>query len=472
MIGLHTDLYQLTMAQTYYFEGDHNHLSVFEFYFRTNPFNSGYAVFAGLERVVSLIEQFHFTEEELAFLREEGFKEEFLEYLKTLRFTGDIFAMKEGEVVFAKEPILVVKAPLIQAQILETLILNVVNYQTLVASKASRIRHVAQDKLLFEFGARRAQEIDAALWGSRAAYLAGFDATSLVQSGKRFKIPIVGTHAHSFVQKYRSEIEAFRAYARNNCDVSFLVDTYDTLKSGLPNAIKVADEFKEKITLRSIRIDSGDLAYQSKEARKLLDKSGYKETKIIASNDLDEETIMSLMIEDAKIDGFGIGTKLVTSYSQPALGGVFKLVAFEEKGKLRNVIKISSNKEKITTPGFKKAYRIINEKKNKSEGDYIAFVDEEVPTEELTLFDEMLPHLNKTVKNYRIKQLHQQIFENGKCIYKLPTIKEIRQYHQDSMQEIWDEHKRLHNPAKYYVDLSEKLYEAKQELLKAYLIED
>ncbi|GAE46232.1 nicotinate phosphoribosyltransferase [Mesobacillus boroniphilus JCM 21738] len=359
---LHTDLYQLNMMETYWRDGVHNRRAVFDLFFRKLPFGNGYAVFAGLEKIINYIQNFGFTEGDIQYLREEGeFDEGFLAFLKDMKFTGTIRAMKEGEIVFANEPLVRIDAPLVEAQLIETALLNIVNYQTLIATKASRIKQVVKDEIAMEFGTRRAHEMDAALWGTRAAYVGGFDSTSNVRAGKLFGIPISGTHAHSMVQAYRDDYTAFKKYAETHMDCVFLVDTYDTLRSGVPNAIKVAKEFGDKINFIGIRLDSGDLAYLSKEARKMLDEAGFKDAKIVASSDLDEYTIMNLKAQDAKIDIWGVGTKLITAYEQAALGAVYKIVSVERAdGTMEDTIKISSNPEKVTTPGIKNVYRIIN----------------------------------------------------------------------------------------------------------------
>lgn len=367
---LHTDLYQLNMMETYWRDGVHNRRAVFDLFFRKLPFGNGYAVFAGLEKIINYIQNFGFTEGDIQYLREEGeFDEGFLAFLKDMKFTGTIRAMKEGEIVFANEPLVRIDAPLVEAQLIETALLNIVNYQTLIATKASRIKQVVKDEIAMEFGTRRAHEMDAALWGTRAAYVGGFDSTSNVRAGKLFGIPISGTHAHSMVQAYRDDYTAFKKYAETHMDCVFLVDTYDTLRSGVPNAIKVAKEFGDKINFIGIRLDSGDLAYLSKEARKMLDEAGFKDAKIVASSDLDEYTIMNLKAQDAKIDIWGVGTKLITAYEQAALGAVYKIVSVERAdGTMEDTIKISSNPEKVTTPGIKNVYRIINKATNRSRG--------------------------------------------------------------------------------------------------------
>ena len=376
--ALHTDLYQINMVQSYWEDGIQDKRAIFEITFRRLPFKSGYAIFAGLEKIVSYLEEFHFSDSDIDYLQTElGYDQAFLDYLRTLRFTGNLRCMKEGELVFANEPILRVEASLGEAQLIETALLNIVNYHTLIATKASRIKQVIGEESALEFGARRAQEMDAAIWGARAAYIAGFDSTSNVRAGKLFGIPVSGTHAHSMIQTYKDEYVAFHKYAKTHKDCVFLVDTYDTLRSGIPNAIRVAKELGDKINFIGIRLDSGDLAYLSKEARRMLDEAGFPEAKIVASNDLDEHTIINLKQQGARIDVWGIGTKLITAYDQPALGAVYKLAAIEgEDGKLVDTIKISSNPEKVTTPGLKRVYRIINKINHHAEGDYITMDDE------------------------------------------------------------------------------------------------
>ncbi len=461
---LHTDLYQINMAETYWEDNMHNRRAVFEVFFRKLPFSNGYGVFAGLERIVEYLQNFSFTESDIEYLRGElGYREDYLEYLKGVRFTGNVRSMVEGELVFANEPILRIEAPLAEAQLVETALLNIVNYQTLIATKASRIKHVVGEQSAMEFGTRRAHEMDAAIWGTRAAYIGGFDATSNVRAGKMFGIPVAGTHAHALVQAYRDEYTAFHKYARRHKDCVFLVDTYDTLKSGVPNAIKVAKELGDKINFKGIRLDSGDLAYLSKKARKMLDEAGFTETKIIASNDLDENTIINLKSQGARIDSWGIGTKLITAYDQAALGAVYKLVSIEdENGKMQDTIKISGNPEKVTTPGIKKVYRIINTLNHKSEGDYIALEDEN-PGEEkrLKMFHPVHTFVSKFVTNFEAKDLHQDIFADGKLVYELPELQDIQQYAASNMEVLWDEYKRTMHPEEYPVDLSEACWENK-----------
>lgn len=461
---LQTDLYQINMAYAYFKDGVHEQNAVFEMYFRKNPFGNGYVVYAGLERVVEIISDFKFTKEQINYLRQFGYSEDFLQYLLELDFTGTLKSVREGEVIFAKEPLLIVEAPLIQGQLLETVLLNVVGFQTLVATKASRIKNIIKNSQAIEFGARRAQETSAAIWGARSSYLAGFDGTSLLSAGMKFNIPVFGTHAHSYIQVYQDEYEAFKKYASVHKDVVFLIDTYDTIRSGIVNAIKVADEFKDKINFIGVRIDSGDLAYSSKKVRKILDDAGYHNAKIFVSNDLDEYTIASLLLEGACIDVYGIGTKLITAHEQPALGCVYKLVKIGDT----DVIKISNNIEKITTPGYKNIYRVVNEF-GKSEGDLITLIDEEIDaTKPLRLQEEVNKHLYKDVENFTLHKLHEVIYEDGELVYTLPTLDEIRSYHKYSIGMIWSEVLRFRNPARYYVDLSDKCYDNKMNLIKKY----
>lgn len=463
-LALHTDLYQINMTESYWDDGIHERKAVFEVYFRKLPFGNGYAVFAGLERIIQYLENFHFSESDLNYLKNDlGYDDDFLNYLKELRFTGTVYSVVEGEMVFGNEPIIRIEAPLAEAQLIETAILNIVNYQTLIATKAARIKHVAGDDILMEFGTRRAQELDAAIWGTRAAYIGGFHATSNVRAGKLFGIPVSGTHAHAFIQAYKDEYVAFHKYAERHKECVFLVDTYDTLRSGVPNAIKVAKELGDKIIFKGIRLDSGDLAYLSKEARKMLDNAGFYDTKIIASNDLDEETIMNLKSQGAKIDIWGIGTKLITAFDQPALGAVYKLVSIEDdNGQMIDTIKISGNPEKVSTPGLKKVYRIINRLNNKSEGDYITLQHETPENEErIKMFHPVHTFISKFVTNFEAKELHQMIFNNGQLVYDTPSLEEMQAYTKKNLQLLWDEYKRSLHPEEYPVDLSQECWDNK-----------
>jgi nicotinate phosphoribosyltransferase len=463
-LALHTDLYQINMTESYWEDDIHNRKAVFEVYFRKLPFGNGYAIFAGLERIIQYLNHFHFSETDLAYLRDElGYDDDFLSYLKTLRFTGNVYSVLEGEMIFGNEPIVRIEAPLAEAQLIETAILNIVNYQTLIATKAARIKQVAGNDTVMEFGTRRAQEMDAAIWGTRAAFIGGFQATSNVRAGKLFGIPVSGTHAHSFIQAYKDEYIAFHKYARRHKDCVFLVDTYDTLKSGVPNAIRVAKELGDKINFIGIRLDSGDLAYLSKKARVMLDEAGFHDAKIVASNDLDENTIINLKSQDAKIDIWGIGTKLITAYDQPALGAVYKLVSIEnEDGQMIDTIKISANPEKVSTPGLKKVYRIINRLNNKSEGDYITLSNENPEKEQkIKMFHPVHTFVSKFVTNFYAKELHHKIFENGKLVYDTPSLLEMQNYTLENLQLLWDEYKRSLHPEDYPVDLSQACWDNK-----------
>jgi nicotinate phosphoribosyltransferase len=469
-LALHTDAYQLSMMQTYFDQGIHDRHAVYEMYFCKLPFENGYAIFTGLERIIEYLRGLHFSDTDIAYLRETGnYSEAFIDYLAEWRFRGTVRAPREGEPVFNNEPILQVEGPVFDAQLIETALLNIVNYQTLIATKASRIRSVVGDQALMEFGTRRAQELDAALWGTRAAYIGGFDATSNVRAGKLFSIPIAGTHAHSLVQIYRSDYEAFKAYAESHRDCVFLVDTYDTLRSGVPAAIKVAREFGDKINFLGVRIDSGDMAYLSKGVRKMLDEAGFPEAKIYASNDLDEETITSLKRQDAKIDVWGIGTKLITAYDQPALGGVYKVVSIEnERGKMVDTIKISGTAAKISTPGKKQVWRITSNADGKSEGDYIALWDENPKDnpDGVYMFNPNYPYLNKTIKDYTARPLLHDVIVDGEVIYESPDLATIRKYSQDNLQALWAEYRRDLNPQEYPVDLSKKAWQNKMNLIE------
>lgn len=463
-LTLHTDLYQINMMKTYWETGIHEKKAIFEAYFRKLPFENGYAIFAGLERIVRYIEQLRFTKTDIDYLRTLGeYPEEFLSYLEDFHFKGNIRSAVEGELVFANEPLVQVEGTLAECQLIETALLNIVNFQTLIATKASRVRMVSDNDPVLEFGTRRAQELDAAIWGTRAAYIGGFDATSNVRAGKMFGIPVSGTHAHSLVQAYRDDYEAFKAYAKTHRDCVFLVDTYDTLKSGVPNAIRVAKEFGNKINFLGVRIDSGDMAYMSKKVRQQLDEAGFTKAKIYASSDLDEKTILNLKMQGAKIDVWGIGTRLITAYDQPALGCVYKLVSIEdENGVMVDTMKISSNAEKVSTPGKKQVWRITRNSDGKSEGDYIALWDERPDQlDELFMFHPVYTYINKTVKDFTARPILQLIFENGERVYDLPALVDIKKYKDEQIEALWDEYKRILNPEQYPVDLSQKTYDQK-----------
>lgn len=480
--ALHTDLYQINMAESYWADGIHEKKAVFELFFRNLPFGNGYAIFAGLERILDFLRDFKLSESDLAYLKDElHYQDDFLAYLKDLRFTGDVYSMVEGELVFANEPILRVEAPLVEAQLVESALLNIVNYQTLIATKASRIKQVAKDETVMEFGTRRAHEMDAAIWGARATFIGGVEATSNVRAGKRFGIPVSGTHAHSLVQAYKSEYEAFHSYAKRHKDCVFLVDTYNTLKIGVPTAIQVARELGDKINFIGIRLDSGDIAFLSKEARRMLDEAGFPDAKVVVSNDLDEYTILNLKAQGAKVDIWGIGTKLITGYDQPALGAVYKIVSIEsENGEMEDTIKISSTAEKVTTPGRKKVYRIIDRENGKAEGDYITMHDEDPTAEKrIKMFHPVHTFISKFVTNFEARNLHVQVIEAGNVIYENPSLQEMSQYATDNLGLLWDEYKRSLNPEEYPVDLSQKCWDNKmrniqevQEMVEEYIYEE
>lgn len=462
-LTLHTDAYQINMIYTYWQQGIDQSPVVFEAYFRKMPFDNGYVIFAGLERIVTILKQLTFSQSDINYLRSlDLYDDAFLDYLQNWYFTATLRSAYEGEVMFNNEPLFQVEGPLVDAQLLETLLLNVVNFQTLIATKAARIATVTDGQPLLEFGTRRAQEIDAALWGTRAAYIGGFDATSNVRAGKLFNIPISGTHAHALVQAYQNDYDAFKAYASTHKDVVFLVDTFDTLKSGVPSAIKVAQEFGDQINFQGVRIDSGDMAYLSKIIRKMLDEAGFTSAKIYASNDLDENTILNLKMQGAKIDVWGVGTKLITAFDQPALGAVYKMVSFNGK----NTIKISNNVEKVSTPGKKQVWRITDRQDGKSEGDYLTFSNEDPRQQtDLHMFDPNHPVISKDVHDFNAEPMLHDIFVNGQLIYDLPDITTVKTYAKQSLDNLWDEYKRVLNPETYPVDLSQSLYDAKIDLI-------
>ena len=466
-LTLHTDLYQINMMQVYFKQNIHNKRAVFEVFFRKNPFNNGYAVFAGLERIISYLNNLTFSQSDLDYLQSLGYHGEFLDYLRNLKMSLTVRSVQEGDLVFANEPIVQVEGPLAQCQLVETALLNIVNFQTLIATKAARIRSVIEDEPLMEFGTRRAQEMDAAIWGTRAAVIGGANGTSNVRAGKLFDIPVLGTHAHALVQVYGNDYEAFKAYAETHHNCVFLVDTYDTLRLGVPAAIRVARELGDKIKFLGVRIDSGDLAYISKKVRQQLDEAGFPDAKIYASNDLDENTILNLKMQKAKIDVWGVGTKLITAYDQPALGAVYKIVAIEdETGELRNTIKLSNNAEKVSTPGKKQVWRITSREKGKSEGDYITYNGLDVNSlEELEMFHPTYTYINKTVKNFDAVPLLVNIFQEGNLVYEQPTLTEIQAYARKEFDKLWDEYKRVLNPQDYPVDLARDIWQDKMDLI-------
>ncbi|KAB3531818.1 nicotinate phosphoribosyltransferase [Alkaliphilus serpentinus] len=463
-----TDFYQLTMMNGYLKNGIHNDVVVFDLFFRKNPCDNSYTIIAGIEQVIDYIENLSFNEEDIQYLRTlKLFDEVFLEELKNFKFTGSIYAVEEGSIMFPQEPVVRVLAPCFQAQLIETALLNIINFQSLIATKASRVCEAAGGDPVFEFGLRRAQGPDAGIYGARAAYIGGCAGTSNVLAGKMFNIPLSGTQAHSWIQKFDTELEAFRAYASIYPDSCLLlVDTYDTLKSGIPNAIKVFQELRAKgHEPLGIRIDSGDIAYLSKEARRLLRSAGFGNIKIVASSDLDEGTIHSLKMQGAEITGWGVGTNLITSKDCPALGGVYKLSAVEENGQLTPKIKISENPEKITNPGYKKVIRIYNED-GYAEADLIALDDEEIDTNKpLTIFHPLYTWKKKTFYNYSIRDMLVPVYVDGTLLYNRKTAEEIKGYTKKELSSLWPEYKRLNRPQLYKVDLSERLWNLKNDLV-------
>lgn len=466
-----TDYYEITMSHGYFCQGFQDKIVVFDMFFRRIPDEGGFAIFAGLEQMIEYMKNLHFTEEDIEYLRgRKMFCEEFLEYLKNFKFECDVWAMKEGTPVFPMEPIVVVKGPIIQAQLVETMILLTINYQSLIATKARRIVHEAQGRSIMEFGSRRAQSYDAAVLGARAAYIGGCDATACVLADRDYNIPAVGTMAHSWVQLFDSEYEAFKAYAEiYPSDCTLLVDTFNVLKSGIPNAIKVFNEvlLPKGYRPKGVRIDSGDIAYLSKQARKMLDEAGFKDVKIVASNSLDEISIRGLLMQKASIDSFGVGENLITSKSDPVFGGVYKLVAVQKKdGSFQPKIKLSESTEKITNPHFKKVYRFYNNEDGRALADYVTIFDEEVDTTQpLTISDPVETWKKKTLTNFTSVELLQKIFDKGECIYKTPSLKEIREYCAQQMDTIFEETQRLEWPRKYFVDLSDRLFDIKKSLI-------
>ncbi|MGC7871531.1 nicotinate phosphoribosyltransferase [Desulfosporosinus sp. SYSU MS00001] len=463
-----TDLYQLTMMQGYFINGYRDKEAVFDVFFRSLPFDGGYAVAAGLEQVVEFIENLRFQEEDLAYLKSLNiFQDDFLKELRHFHFTGDIDAIQEGTPVFPYEPIMRVKGRILETQLLETAILNLVNFETLIATKASRVVAAAGQGPVMEFGLRRAQGPDAGILGARAAFIGGCQSTSNILAGERYGIPVSGTQAHSWVQCFPSELEAFRAYARtfpDNC--LLLVDTYSALESGVPNAIKVGLELEaEGYHFQGIRIDSGDLTYLSKKARRMLDEAGLTKAIIVGSNDLDEETIFSIRAQGAAINAWGVGTHLITSKDSPSLGGVYKLAAEGENGVFHPRLKVSENISKITNPGIKKVVRFYD-RAGKAMADLIALDDEQFSDQKsLTIFDPIQTWKRKTLVNFRTRELLIPIFRKGKRVCQLPTLLDIQKYSRQELDTFWDEVKRLANPHRYIVDLSPKLYDLKQQLL-------
>lgn len=465
------DFYELTMGNGYLQSGMAGRISYFDLFFRRIPDNGGFAIACGLEQIIDYVEQLHFDEEDIEFLRTKGvFSEEFLSYLRDFKFTGDIWAVPEGTVIFPNEPIITVRAPAIEAQLIETYLLLCINHQTLIATKANRIVRAAQGRTVSEFGSRRAHGGDAAIYGARAAGIGGCDNTACTITEEKFGFKATGTMAHSWVQMFDTEYEAFAAYCKCYPDSTvLLVDTYNVLKSGIPNAIKAFDEVLKPLGKRpvGIRIDSGDITYLSKKAREMLDEAGYKDCKIIASNSLDEYLIRDMIFQGAKIDSFGVGERLITARSEPVFGGVYKLVAVEDsEGKVIPKIKISENVVKITNPHFKKVYRIYDKENHKAIADLLTIYNEKIDErKELLLFDPQYTWKKKKVTNFQARELLVPIFKEGRRVYEKPAFEEIVKYAKEEIDTLWDEITRFENPHNYYVDLSLRLWDVKDDLL-------
>ena len=473
-LTLLTDLYELTMMQGYFKNHDRNETVVFDAFYRNNPCGGGYSICAGLEQVIDYIKNLHFAPDDIEYLRSVGcFEEDFLEYLSNFKFTGDIYALPEGTVMFPREPMIKVIAPIMEAQLVETAILNIINHQSLIATKAARVCYAAKGDGIMEFGLRRAQGPDAGTYGARAAMIAGCVATSNVLAGKLFDVPVRGTHAHSWIMSFPDEYTAFKTYASiypHAC--TLLVDTYDTIKSGIPNAIRVFTEMREAgVEFKSygIRLDSGDLAYLSKKARKMLDAAGFPDAVISASNDLDEFLIDSLKAQGAAITSWGVGTNLITAKDNPSFGGVYKLAAIMgPDGEFIPKIKLSENSEKVTNPGNKIIYRVYEKDSGKIKADLICLADEVYDeNDDLLLFDPLEPWKKTKLKGgtYTLRLLMEKIFEKGECVYTSPKVMDIRKYCLKEQDTLWEETKRFVNPHEVYVDLSKKLYDTKMQLL-------
>lgn len=474
-LTLLTDLYEITMMQAYFKNNNKNKMAIFDVFYRKNPMDGGYAISAGLEQVIEYINNLHFTEDDINYLASlKIFEDDFLDYLKNFKFTGDIYAIPEGSVMFPREPMLKVIAPIMEAQFIETAVLNILNHQSLIATKAARICYAAEGDGIMEFGLRRAQGPDAGIYGARAAVIGGCAGTSNVLTGQMFDVPVMGTHAHSWIMSFDDEYTAFYTYAKlYPMACTLLVDTYDTLNSGVPNAIKVFKQMKEEgIELKNygIRLDSGDLAYLSKKARKMLDDAGFKDATITASNDLDEFLIASLKMQGAEITNWGVGTNLITSKDCPSFGGVYKLAAIMEDGEnFTPKIKLSDNSEKITNPGNKKIYRIYEKENNKIKADLICLENETfTENEDMHLFDPHEPWKKTVLKagTFTLKEMLVRVFDKGQCVYHSDSVMKLRDFAISEMETLWEETKRFENPHQVYVDLSQKLYDIKISLLE------
>ena len=465
-----TDFYELTMANGYFKNGFKDTIAYFDMFFRTIPDGGGYVIMAGVEQLVDYFRNLSFSKEDIDYLRGKGFSEDFLDYLANFRFACDVWTVPEGTPIFSGEPIVKVKGPVIQAQFVETMVLLTINHQSLIATKANRVVRAAQGRAVMEFGSRRAQGFDGAVYGARAAYIGGCAGTACTISDEMFGTPALGTMAHSWVQLFDSEYDAFKAYAEEYHDAcTLLVDTYNVLHSGVPNAIKVFDEVLAPMGKRpkGIRIDSGDIAYLSRKARKMLDDAGYPDCSIVASNSLDEYIIRDMLLQGAKVDSFGVGERLITSSSSPVLGGVYKLCAVEKDGEIIPKIKLSENVQKITTPGNKRVYRLYDRESGKAAADLITLASETVDdSRPYELFDPDFTWKRKTLTNYTARELLEPLFRKGECVYKERNIEEIKSYCREQIDTLWDEVTRFENPHNYYVDLSQQLWDVKHELLR------
>ena len=477
-LTLLTDFYELTMMQGYFQQKDANETVIFDAFYRNNPDGNGYAVCAGLQQVIEYLNNLHFTQADVDYLRSTGmFQEDFLDYLLHFRFSGDVYAIPEGTVVFPREPLVKVVAPIMEAQLIETALLNIINHQSLIATKAARVVYAAAGDGVMEFGLRRAQGPDAGIYGARAAMIAGCVATSNVLAGQMFDVPVSGTHAHSWIMSFPDELTAFRTYAKLYPDACILlVDTYDTLKSGIPNAIRVFTEMREagvQLTRYGIRLDSGDLAYLSKKAKKMLDAAGFSDAIISASNDLDEHLIASLKLQGAAINSWGVGTNLITSKDSPSFGGGYKLAAIKDKntGAFIPKIKLSENAEKITNPGDKTIQRIYEKETGKIIADLICLTHESYDSRNSLLIFDPIETWKKTLlapDSYTLRELLVPVFKNGTCVYQSPSVMEIRAYCQRELDTLWEESRRLVNPHEVHVDLSNELWHMKNQLLDSY----
>lgn len=476
-ITMLTDFYEITMANGFFNEGFKDRTVYFDMFFRSIPDGGGFAIMAGVEQLIEYLSDLHFSDDDIEYLRGKNmFSEGFLQYLADFEFECDVWAVPEGTPVFPGEPIVIVRGPSIQAQFVETMLLLTINYQMLIATKANRIARAARGRAVMEFGARRAQGAYAAIYGARAAYIAGCSGTSNMLTDKKFGVPALGTMAHSWIQMFDSELEAFKAYAKNYPDdTTLLIDTYNVLKSGLPNAIKTFDEVLKPLGKRpkGVRIDSGDITYLSKKCRKMLNEAGYSDCSIVASNSLDEYIIRDMLIQGAEIDLFGVGERLITSRSNPVMGGVYKLVGVEdEDGEIIPKIKISENVAKITTPCFKQLYRLYDKNTAKAIADVVTLHDEEIDTSKpYELFDPEFTWKRKRVTDYYVRPLLKRIFEKGRCVYETPSVDVLKEYCGMEVDGLWEELKRFENPHKYYVDLSEKLWKIKNELIRSCTVE-